>query len=355
VTWPLLRCMSPELAPTGGSRQRGNMSAIEERRQFLTLLGGGAAAVWPVGARAQQATVPVIGYLRSGSRTFFAANEAAFRHGLAGVGFVESRNVTIDYQYADGQYERLPILAADLLHRQVPVIYAADNASATAAKAASPTVPVIFRIGGDPVQLGLVTSLNRPNGNMTGVSFVQTTTSAIRVQMLHETVPNAGVMGLLVNSANPSADNEVREAQEAARKLRLEFPVLKASTAQEINQAFATLRQARAQALLVLGDPFFFSRRQQFVALTLRQGIPTIFTNREWVDAGGLMSYGASSVDADRLGGAYVGRILKGEKPADLPVQQAVKVELILNLIIAKALGITFPVTLLGRADEVIE
>jgi len=297
----------------------------------------------------------MIGYLRSGSRAFYAANEAAFRQGLASMGFVESRNITIDYQHADGQYERLPVLAADLLHQQVAVIYAADNASATAVKAASPTVPVIFRIGGDPVELGLVTSLNRPNGNITGVSFVQTTTSAIRVQMLHETVPNAGIMGLLVNPANPSADKEVKEAQEAAHKLGLDFPVLKASTAEEIDEAFAALRQARAQALLVLGDPFFASRRQQFAALSLRQGIPTIYGNREWVDAGGLMSYGASSVDADRLGGGYVARILKGEKPADLPVQQAVKTELILNLIIAKALGITFPLTLLGRADEVIE
>jgi putative tryptophan/tyrosine transport system substrate-binding protein len=323
------------------------------RRDFFTLLG--SAAAWPLAARAQQAAMPVIGYLRSGSRAFFGTNEAAFRQGLASMGFVESRNVSIDYQYADGQYERLPALATDLLHRQVAVIYAADNASATTAKSAGATVPVIFRIGGDPVQLGLVTSLNRPNGNITGVSFVQTTTSAIRVQMLHEAVPNAGVMGLLVNPDNPSAINEVREAQEAARRLGLAFPVLKASTAQEIDEAFATLRQGRAQALLVLGDPFFASRRQQFAALSLRQGIPTIFTNREWVEAGGLMSYGANTVDADRLGGVYVGRILKGEKPVDLPVQQAVKVELILNLIIAKALGITFPVTLLGRTDEVIE
>jgi putative ABC transport system substrate-binding protein len=325
-----------------------------KRRDFITLLGG-AATTWPLAARAQQAKVPVIGYLRSGSRAFYAPNEAAFRQGLASMGFVESRNVTIDYQHADGQYERLPVLAADLLHQQVAVIYAADNASATAAKAASQTIPVIFRIGGDPVQLGLVSSLNRPNSNMTGVSFIQTTTSAIRVQMLHEAVPNAGVMGLLVNPANPSADNDVREAQEAARKLGIDFPVLKASTAQEIDEAFSTLREAHAQALLVLGDPFFASRRQQFAALTLRQGIPTIFSNREWVDAGGLMSYGASSVDADRLGGAYVGRVLKGEKPANLPVEQAVKVELILNLITAKALGIAFPLTLLGRADEVIE
>jgi putative tryptophan/tyrosine transport system substrate-binding protein len=323
------------------------------RRQFIAGLGG--AAAWPLAAGAQQPAMPVIGYLRSGSRAFFAINEAAFRQGLTGMGFVEGRNVAIDYQYVDGQYDRLSASAADLLRRQVSVIYAADNAAATTIKAVSTTTPIVFRIGGDPIELGLVTSLNRPEGNLTGVSFVQTTTAGIRVQMLHEAVPNAAVVGQLANSANPNAEIETREAQEAAHKLGLDFHVVNASNAEEIDAAFATLLQKRIQALVVIGDPFLSNRRQQVVALTVRHAIPAIFSSREFPDAGGLMSYGASNVDADRLGGTYVGRILKGEKPADLPVQQAVKVELIVNLIIAKALGLTIPETLLATADEVIQ
>jgi putative ABC transport system substrate-binding protein len=323
------------------------------RREFITGLAG--AAVWPVFARAQQPAMPVIGYLGSGTRAFYAFNETAFRQGLASMGFVEGRNVTIDYQFADGQYDRLPVLAKDLLRRRAAVIYADDNASAMTAKATTTTVPVIFRIGGDPIRLGLVASLNRPNGNVTGVSFIQTTTAAIRVQMLHEAVPNAVGMGLLVNPANPNAEQETREAQEAARKLGLKFQVVNTSTAQEIDEAFATLRRARVQALVVVGDPFLADRRQQLAALTLRHAMPTVFSSRLFVDAGGLMSYGASPTDAARLGGAYVGRILKGEKPADLPVQQEVKVELIVNLIVAKALGLTIPETLLATADQVIQ
>jgi putative ABC transport system substrate-binding protein len=323
-----------------------------KRREFIAGLGG--AAAWPVVARAQQSAVPVIGYLSSGTRAF-SFNETAFRQGLASMGFVEGRNVTIDYQFADGQYDRLPVLATDLLRRHAAVIYADDNASAMTAKATITTVPVIFRIGGDPIRLGLVASLNRPNGNMTGVSFIQTTTAAIRVQMLHEAVPNAVGMGLLVNPANPNAEQETREAQEAARKLGFQFQVVNTSTAQEIDEAFATLRQARVQALVVIGDPFLADRRQQLAALTLRHAMPTVFSSRLFVDAGGLMSYGAAPTDAARVGGVYVGRILKGEKPADLPVQQEVKVELIVNLIVAKALGLTVPETLLATADEVIQ
>jgi putative ABC transport system substrate-binding protein len=323
------------------------------RREFIAGLGSAAAS--PLAAQAQQAAMPVIGYLSSGSRANWATNEAAFRQGLASMGFVEGRNVTIDYQYADGQYDRLSALATDLLRRQAAVIYADDNASAMTAKATITTASVVFRIGGDPIRLGLVASLSRPNGNMTGVSFIQTTTAAIRVQMLHEAVPNAVVMGLLVNAANPNAEQETPEAQEAARKLGLDLHVVNASTAQEIDEAFATLRQARTQALVVVGDPFLGDRRQQLAALTLRHAMPTIFSSRLFVDAGGLMSYGASVTDAEHLGGAYVGRILKGEKPADLPVQQVVKVELILNLIVAKVLGLTIPETLLATADEVIQ
>jgi putative ABC transport system substrate-binding protein len=293
--------------------------------------------------------------LRSGSRASSAGNEAAFRQGLASTGFIEGRSVAIDYQYADGQYDRLPTLASDLLRRQPAVIYAADNASATAAKATNTTSPIVFHIGGDPVQLGLVTSLNRPGGNLTGISLVQTATSAIRLQILREAVPSAVVAGLLANPDNPNTDYETREAREAAQKLGLDLRVETATSAQAIDAAFASFRQTRAQALVVLGDPFFTSRRQQLAAMMIRHSMPAIFSAREYVDAGGLMSYGASYVDADRLGGIYVGRVLKGEKPADLPIQQAAKVELIINLIVAKALDITFPLTLLGRADEVIE
>jgi putative ABC transport system substrate-binding protein len=313
------------------------------------------AAAWPLAARAQQRALSVIGYLRIGSRALYANNEVAFRQGLASMGFVEGRNVAIDYQYVDGRYDRLSASASDLLRRQVAVIYAADNASATTMKAVNTATPIVFRIGGDPIKLGLVASLNRPEGNLTGVSFVQTTTAAIRVQRLHEAVPHAIVVGLLANPANPSAELETQETQEAAPKLGLDLHAVKASSAEEIDAALAMLLQERLQALIVLGDPFLSTRRQQVVALTMRHRISAMFSSREWPDAGGLMSYGASTVDADRLGGTYVGRILKGDKPADLPVQQAVKVELILNLIIAKALGLTIPETLLATADEVIQ
>jgi len=324
------------------------------RREFIAGLGGVAAA-WPAMVRAQRPVLPVIGYLRSGSRAFFGPNEAAFRQGLTSMGFIESRSVTIDYQYAEGQYDRLSMLATDLLRRKVDVIYAADNASATTAKGATTTVPIVFRIGGDPLQLGLVASFNRPGGNLTGVSFVQTTTSAIRVQKLHEAVPNALVMGLLANPTNPAAEYEAREAQEAANKLGLNFHIVNANTAAEIDAAFAILLERHTQALVLLGDPFLSSRRQQIVALTLRYAIPAMFASRDFPDTGGLMSYGANFIDADRVGGTYVGRILKGERPSDLPVQQAVKVELIINLVIAKALGLTIPETLLATADEVIQ
>jgi putative ABC transport system substrate-binding protein len=324
------------------------------RRQFIRLIG--AAAAWPIAAQAQHATTPLVGYLRSGSRVAtIAYGEAPFRQGLGSVGFTEGRNVAIDYLYDENQYDRLQNSVADLLHQQVAVIYAGDNRAALSAKAANATIPIVFRIGGDPVQLGLVTSLNRPGGNITGVSFLQTTTAAIRVQMLHEAVPTATVMGLLLNPANPNAEPETRETQDAARKLGIELRVLSAENPHEIDAAFATMLQDRVQALLVVGDPFLSNRRQQLAVLAARHGLPAISANRDLPDSGGLMSYGASPVDAERLAGIYVGRILKGEKPADLPVQQSVKIELVINLIVAKALGITLPLTLLGRADEVIE
>jgi putative tryptophan/tyrosine transport system substrate-binding protein len=324
------------------------------RREFITLLGG-AAASWPVAARAQQPAMPVVGYLRGGSAAGSVKLLVAIRQGLGSIGYVEGRNVAIEYRYADNQNDRLPALAADLLRRQVALIYAGDNAAALAAKAATTTIPIVFRIGGDPVGLGLVASLNRPGGNITGVSFLSTTTAAIRLQMLHEAVPKAAVIGALVNPANPKAEPDTREAQEAARKLGLQLHVLHASSDQDIDAAFATLVQRRAGALVIDGDVFFSDRLVQLAILSARHAIPAIYTSRGFPDAGGLMSYGASNIDADRLAGGYVGRILKGDKPADLPVQQAVKVELIINLKTAKTLGLTFPITLLGRADEVIE
>jgi putative tryptophan/tyrosine transport system substrate-binding protein len=325
-----------------------------KRRDFITILGG-AAAAWPLAAGAQQPALPVVGYLRSGLRGASPQLEPAFRQGLGSMGFDEGRNVAIDYRYAEGQYDRLPALAADLVRRQVAVIYAADNAAAVTAKVATTMIPVVFRIGGDPIQLGLITSLSRPGGNLTGVSFLTTTTTAIRLQMLHEAVPNAAVMGLLVNPTNPNAEPDTQEAQEAARKLGIDLAVVRASTAQAIDAAVATLIERRAQALVIDGDSFFTDRRQQLASLTTRHALPAIFATRDLPDAGVLMSYGASNVDAERLGGVYVGRVLKGDKPADLPVQQSVKVELIINMITAKVMGITVPLALLTRADEVIE
>jgi putative ABC transport system substrate-binding protein len=324
------------------------------RRDFITLLGG-AAATWPLAARAQQPALPVVGYLRGDGRVSSAPLDAAFRQGLASMGFEERRNVTIDYRYVDGQYDREAAEVADLIRRQVAVIYAADNPAALAAKAATATVPIVFRTGGDPIQLGLVTSINRPGGNVTGVTFLSTATAAIRLQMLHEAVPGATVMGRLVNASNPTMESNTKEAQDAADKLGIELHVASATNAQEIDAAFASLVERRVQALLIDGDSFFSSRCLQLAVLSVRHAMPSIYTGRALPDVGGLMSYGASNVDADRLGGVYVGRILKGEKPATLPVQQSTKVELVINLIVAKALGLSLPLTLLGRADEVIE
>jgi putative ABC transport system substrate-binding protein len=323
------------------------------RRDFVGLVGG--AAAWPLAARAQQPAMPVVGYLNSGSRAAFSSREAAFRAGLSSMGFVEGRNVAIDYRYAENQTDRLPALAAELVRRPVAVIYVVGAGPAVTAKAATATIPIVFSTGGDPVELRLVTSLNRPGGNMTGVSRLGTATAGLRMQMLHEAVPKATVMGLLVNPTNPATEPNTQEAQDAASKLGLELHVVGASSAQEIDAAFATLVQNRAQALVIDGSNLCNNRRQQLAALMVRHAMPAIYGSRDFPDAGGLMSYGAGNVDTDRLGGTYVGRILKGDKPADLPVQQSVKVELILNLIAAKVLGITFPLTLLGRADEVIE
>jgi putative tryptophan/tyrosine transport system substrate-binding protein len=271
------------------------------------------------------------------------------------MGFIDGRNVIIDYQYAENHNDRLPAMVAELVRRRVAVIYAGDNAPAIAAKAATSSIPIVFRIGGDPIRLGLVETLNRPGGNVTGVSFLSTATGAIKLQMLHDVVPAASVVGLLVNPSNPSAEPDTKEAEEAADKFGLELQVVGAQNAEDIDAAFARLLHQHIQALVIDGNALFSARRQQLATLTTRHAIPAIYITRDFPDAGGLMSYGASRVDADRLAGTYVGRVLKGDNPADLPVQQAVKVELIINLITAKALGLTLPASLLARADEVIE
>jgi putative ABC transport system substrate-binding protein len=315
----------------------------------------GGAAAWPLAARAQQPTMPVVGYLRIGSRAVSMQREAAFRRGLEDVGYIEGRNIAIDYHYAENQSDRLPALAADLVRRQVAVIYAGENAPAVIAKAATTTIPIVFRVGGDPIQLGLVSSLNQPGSNVTGVTFLSSTVEAIRLQMLHEAVPTATIMGFLANATNPNAKPSTKEAQEAAHKLGLELDVAGASHPGEIDAAFATLVQHRVQALVINGDALFTERRQQLATLTARHAMPAIYFAREFPDAGGLMSYGASAVDAERLAGLYAGRVLKGEKPADLPIVLPTRFEFLINLQTAKTLGIEVPPTLLASADEVIE
>jgi ABC-type uncharacterized transport system substrate-binding protein len=327
------------------------------RREFITFLGG-AAVVWPLAARAQQPALPVIGFIYSGNVASTYATAyllPAFREGLKETGYVEGQNVSIEYRWAESQFDRLPALAAELVHREVGVIFASDNAAAQVAGRASSTIPIVFSVGADPVKLGLVTSLARPGGNVTGVSFLSTNTAAIRLQMLHEAVPNVAVIGALINPSNPKFEITIRETQEAALTLGLQLHVLNVSTDRDIDAAFATLIQRHVGALVIDGDPFFSGHIEQLAELTLRHAIPAIYATRDFAGAGGLMTYGASNTEAYRLAGGYIGRILKGKKPADLSVQQATKVELILNLKTAKALGITFPLTLLGRADEVIE
>jgi putative tryptophan/tyrosine transport system substrate-binding protein len=331
------------------------MASYIERRKFLATLGG--AAAWPLAARAQQPAMPVIGFVNAGSaKGGYARSVSAFRQGLSETGYVEGRNVTIEWRWAEGQYDRLPALIADLVHSKVKVIAATGTSAALPAKAAITTIPIVFTTSADPVQLGLVASLNRPGGNVTGVTQLNVVVAPKRLELLHELLPTASVMALLIDPADPaSAETTTRDLQAAARSLGLELHILNASTERDFEAVFAKLIQLRAGGLVISAGAFFIARSEQLAALAARHAVPAVFETREFVAAGGLMSYGGSLTDSYRLTGVYTGRILKGGKPGELPVQQGTKVEMFLNLRAAKALGITVPLPLLGRADEVFE
>ena len=322
------------------------------RREFITLLGG--AAAWPLAARAQQPAMPVVGFIRDGSADTSARYVAAFRKGLNETGYVEGQNVTVEYHWLEGHYDRLPALLADLVRRQVAVIATPGNFPSIAAKAATATIPIIFGVGDDPVRLGLVASLARPGGNATGINFFVTEVAAKRLRLLHDLLPKAVRIAVLVNPTN-DAETTLREVQEAAHTIGLQIQVLNARTIGEIDAAFATLAHERPDALFVAGDAFFLDRRVQFATLTARDRIPATYSVRELVTAGGLMSYGPDLADAVHHVGVYTGSILKGAMPADLPVVQSTKLELVINLQTARALGIEVPSGVLSIADEVIE
>jgi putative tryptophan/tyrosine transport system substrate-binding protein len=326
------------------------------RRDFITLLGGVAGA-WPLAARAQHKAIPVIGYVGTGSPESDAFRLPSFHQGLSESGYVENQNVTIEYRWADGQNDRLPALMADLVRRRVAVIAVpASTPGALAAKAATSTIPIVFYIGLDPVELGLVESLKRPGGNLTGVTGWNVAVGPKRLELLHELIPTATVMALLVNPTSPDlAEADSKEQQAAARTLRLQLHVVHASTEADFDAIFASLVQLRAGGLVIGTDSLFNTWKEQLAALSVRHGVPTIHQYREFVVAGGLLGYGTPTAELSRQVGVYTGRILKGEKPANMPIQQATKVELFINLKTAKALGLNVPLSLLARADEVIE
>jgi putative tryptophan/tyrosine transport system substrate-binding protein len=325
-----------------------------KRREFITLLGG-AAATWPFAARAQQVAMPVVGFLHQGSVQPNAHSLDAFRRGLQENGFLEGRNIKFEYRWADGKYDRLSALAADLVRSQPNVIAAALLPAARAAKAATATIPVVFISGSDPIETGLVTSLNRPTENVTGVSLFSVPLIAKRLELLHDVIPAAAVAAVLVNPSNPNSESNERGIETAARAMALRIEFIRASGEQDFAAAFAAVVRQRAGALIVSADGLYASRREELVALAARYAVPTMYFQREFVATGGLISYGANSPDMYRQAGVYAGRILKGEKPADLPVMQPTKFELVINLKTAKALGLTVPSTILALADEVIE
>jgi putative tryptophan/tyrosine transport system substrate-binding protein len=326
------------------------------RREFITLLGG-AAVAWPLAARAQQAAVPLIGYLGISSPEAFASRLQAFRQGLFETGYVEGRNVTIEYRWAESQFDRLPEFASDLVKRRPSTIVAAGStAGALAVKAATTTIPIVFEIGGDPLAAGVVASFSRPGGNVTGITSLNVEVNPKRLELLHELIPNVKAAGLLVNPADRTVTEPLQpQMQVAARTLGLELHILQASAEGDIDPVFPRLAQLGAGGLVIASGPFFVSQGGRLATLALRHRVPTIFYTREFAAAGGLASYGGDVMESHRLSGRYAGRILNGEKPADLPVQQVTRVELIINLKSAKALGIDVPRQLIARADEVIE
>ena len=325
------------------------------RREFIKVITASAAA-WPIAARALQAAMPVVGFINAASAQNYTRQSAAFLKGLGEIGYVDGRNVAVEYRWADGQNDRLPAMAADLVHRQVSVIAATTTPAALAAKSATTTIPIIFEVGSDPVQLGIVSSLSRPGGNVTGVTQLGIAVAPKRLELLHELLPTARVMALLVDPTDPTnAKTTVSEVSAAAHTFGLQLHVLNASNESDFTGVFAKLIQLGAGGLVVGGGSFFVGHEEQLAALTVRHAVPAASEHREFAAAGGLLSYGSDITNAYRLTGIYTGRILKGEKPADLPVQQSTKVELFLNLKTAKALGITVPLPLSGRADELIE